>query len=334
MAFKQWSEKFRSWIGRLSRKRGRGISPLPGRTENVRAGKFSLPLIDWEKIYRKSFLYNSLALVVCAYFLADLLVLGITPLLPLAQVSRPRPSLMREQRGFSQYEMIFSRNLLNERGLIPNADEGTSYDGPPVRTSLPLNLLGVIVTSDGSKSVASIEDKSTNQVYAVRETEPLGNHGTVLKIEWEKVIFLNNNTQKREFVELPRDQILATRRSAPSRPKSSGGITNTGGNSYTIDRKEIDKALENMNEVLTEARCVPHMEAGKPSCYQCFQIVPGSVYDKLGMKNNDVICNINGQNLDDPSKIFSVLNSLKNARTIEMNLIRNGRQMTFNYEIP
>lgn len=331
LKIKQWSEKLRSWLSSFARKRPQGIASLPNQVVSVRGGKFSLPLIDWEKIYRKSFLYNSLVIVVCAYFLADFLVLAVSPFIPAAEPPRPRSTMNRDHKDITRYDQIFVRNLFNEKGLIPDADVGMD-NGPPVRTTLPLTLLGVIVTTDPTKSVASIEDKGSNSVLAVREGEPLGTSATIQKIETTRVIFMNNNSQRREFVELPQDQILATRRAAPAKPTS--GIQQSG-NRFNIDRKIVDEAIspEKMGQTLTEARCVPHQEGGRPGGYQCFQIVPGSIYDKLGMKDNDVITSINGQPLDDPSKIFAFLNGLKGAKNIRIDLKRGGRDTTLEYDI-
>lgn len=331
--FQNWSEKVRSWFGAFSlgaKRRPQGIAALPNQVTSVRSGKFSLPLIDWEKIYRKSFLYNSLAIVICAYFLADFLVLALSPFIPVAEPPRPRIAVNRDHKDISRYDTIFARNLFNEKGLIPDADVGMD-NGPPVRTSLPLTLLGVIVTIDQTKSVASIEDKGSNSVLAVREGEPLGNSGTIQKIETDRVIFLNNQSQRREFVELPKDQILATRRAAPAKPAS--GIQQAGSH-YTIDRSVVDAAIspEALPRTLTEARCVPAPESGRGG-YQCFQIVPGSIYDKLGMKDNDIIYQINGQALDDPSKIFNFLNGLRNAKTIQISGTRGGRPFSLDYDI-
>ena len=331
LKWKQWSEKLRSWLGGLGKRRPLGVAALPNQSFSLRGGKFKLPVIDWEKLYRKSFLYNSIAAVICAYFVADLLVLGLSPLFPAPEPPRPRVIVARDRKDISRYDEIFVRNLFNEKGLIPDADVGTD-NGPPVKTSLPLTLLGVIVTIDETKSVASIEDKGANQVYAVREGEPLGANATVQKIEFDRVIFMNNNSQRREFVELPRDQILATRRAAPAKP--TNGIVQQG-NRYQIDRKVVDDVIgpDKLQQTLTEARCVPHNEGGRAVGYQCFQIVPGSIYDKLGLKDNDVIYQINGQNLDDPSKIFNFLTSLKGAKNISISGSRGGRAFSYEYDI-
>jgi len=327
--FSKWIEKIRS--SALAVRRPRGLMAMPGQTMSLRSGKFSLPVLDWENIYRHSFLYNSIALIISAYFVADFLVLALNPYFPVPPPPRARITQSGEQKTVRRYDTILSRNLFNERGLIPNADVGDSLDGPPVRTSLPLTLLGVIVVSDPTKSVASVDDKGTNLVWALRQGESLGNNIQVQFIEPDRMIFLNKSSRRREFVELPRDQITATRRASAAKP-SGGGITNQG-NRYNIDRKEVDKVMENFNEVLTQARCVPNVEAGRPSGYRCFQIEPGSIYDKLGMKDNDVICGINGQAVNDPATAFNMLNTIKTARNIELCVNRGGQVMNMQYDI-
>lgn len=291
--------------------------------------------LDWEKVYRKSFIYNSVAAVICAYFVADFMSLALSPWYPAMEQPRPRRSMMLPQKDITAFNNIFTRNLFNIKGLIPDNDEtGAGLKAPPVRTSLPLNLLGVIVVSDELKSVASVEDKGSNQVLAVRVNEPLVSGTSVQKIESNRVIFINRNTERREFIELPKDVLTATARKA-SKPGAAAGIVNNGGGHYSIDRKEVDAALTNLNEVLTQARCLPNFEAGKPSGYRCFQIVPGSIYDKLGMQENDVITSINGQPINDPAKAFTLLTSLRDqsTRNIELTLNRGGRVMNLQYDI-
>ncbi len=295
----------------------------------------SITSLDWDKVYRKSFLYNSIAAVVCAYFVADFAAVAMLPWLPQAAPPRPKLSSATQKKDISAYEGIFASNVFNETLRRLDADDRNSgLAGPPVRSSLPLTLMGVIVVSDELKSVASVEDKGSNQVLAVRVNENITAGARVQKIETDRVIFINEQMGRREFIELPKDLITATRKaSAPSGPK--GGIVNSGNNRFAIARDEVDKTLANLNEVLTQARCVPNFEAGRPGGYRCFQIVPGSIYDKLGMKDNDVILAINGEAINDPSKAFTMLTDLKNkdTRSIELTVNRNGQVLNMNYDI-
>jgi general secretion pathway protein C len=321
-------------------RRPRGIAALPGQRSTIAGGKLTLPKIDWEKLYRKSFVYNSIGAVVCGYFVADLLVASLTPWFPPAVPPRPRTNVASEKRDYFAYQNVIvpkgRPNLFNEKGLVPDNDEGgVDFNSPPVKTSLPLTLLGVIVLHDSHKSVASIEDKGANQVIAVRVGEPITRETQVQEITDDKVIFLNNSTGRREYVDLPQDQILATRRAAPSKPSAAGGIQKSDDTHYHIDRKEVDKQMENLNTILTDARCVPEFEGGRPSGYRCFQITPGSIYEKLGLKENDVICGLNGESINDPAKAFQVLSSLKDpsTRNIQICIKRNGQISNYSYDI-
>lgn len=329
-SFKNWGERIRSLLAKWSLRRPRGVPVMPGVSNTVSSGNLKKPLIDWEKLYRKSFVYNSLAAVICGYFMADLLVASFTPYFPPTEAPRPRNNMQSGNKDFMAYSMVIMPNrrpnLFNKDGLIPNNDEGQGMmGGAPVKTSLPLTLLGVIVIRDQTKSVASIEDKGINQVIAVRVGEPITNSTIVESIDETRVVFRNEDTQRLEFVELPQDQILATRRAAPSKP--TAGISKTSENRYTLDRKAIDTALgDDFNKILTQARCVPEFEAGKPAGYRCFQIEPGSIYEKLGLQDNDVICGIDGEALTDPTKALTKLSALKdtNTRSMSVCIKRNG----------
>ena len=75
---RQWSERIRSWLENLRKiqpqRRTPGIVAVPGQMRTLMGGKFKIPKIDWDKLYRKSFVYNSFAAIICGYFVADLFV--------------------------------------------------------------------------------------------------------------------------------------------------------------------------------------------------------------------------------------------------------------------
>lgn len=297
--------------------------------------KLKLAYKNWHQpkltasVYKKTII-NSLAIIICAYFVADFVSLATTPLIP--EINTPKmPLKALPKKNLTQYNEILSRNLFNEKGLIPETDEfNNGFDGPPVKSSLPLNLLGVIVVQDELKSIASVEDKGANQVLAVRVNELITPEALVQKIESNKVIFYNKNSGKKEFIAFAENII------APSvRPKSSAGtgIQKASETNYQIERAEVDKTLANLNEVLTQARCVPNFENGRASGYRCFQIVPNSIYDKLGMKDGDVICGINGQTINDPGKAFEIFGQLRTMSSVELCLKRGNQVMNMHYDL-
>lgn len=282
-------------------------------------------------------------LLLSMYFLADItstLLEGLIPSPPKTQTISQREGTRSRKVNLTDYNVVIIRNLFNSKGLIPG-EEGEQIedfplvDGPPVKTSLPLNLIGTLIFKDPTRSLATIEDKSASQIYPVRITDEIPDKAEIISIESRRVVFINLMNHRREFIELPEDKILGAISRGPKKSTSgAGGATeHAGANQFNINRAEIESAMGDINKILTQARAVPNFENGQPSGYKLFQIVPGSIYEKLGFKNGDVVAGVNGEPMADPSKAFEMMNELKSSNHVEINVKRNGKEETFIYDI-
>ncbi len=281
-----------------------------------------------------------MTLLICSYFLADLTSILIEKIIPEAPPSRPVRigESQKKTQTIDHYGPIFARNLFNSQGLIPGENVTPSgqvdLNSAPVKTTLPLNLIGTLILKDEIKSIATVEDKAQAIVYPVRVDDEIPSKIKILKIESRKVTFLNISSGRREFVDLPEEQLAINPRISLGTQKSSGpGIEMLAPNQYNVSRAKVDKALSNLNEIFTQARCVPNTENGILTGYKCFQIVPGSIYDELGMKDGDMIQGINGQNLSDPAQAIQQLTGLKESNHIDLKLKRNGQVLNYSYDI-
>ncbi len=327
--------KLRTWWAKVTARRPHGLPAMPGASATLAGGKLpKLPKIDWEKLYRKSFVYNSVAAVICGYFAADLLVASLTPWFPPTEAPRPR-NLVSERHDFGSYASVIvpagRPHLFSEKGLVPEEEGGTNFNGPPVKTSLPLNLLGVILLRDDpKKSVASIEDKTANAVVAVRANEPITRDTVVRRILEDRVIFENNATGRLEYVELPQDtSVLSVRHAAPV--KAVNGVVNEGGGHLHVENAALKTALtKNWNLILTQAHCVQNFEGGRVNGFKCGEIEPGSVYETLGLQNGDVVTQMDGTQLSDLTPLLGKLNELKEGRVqhLSITVMRNGAPVT------
>lgn len=286
-----------------------------------------------------AFWVKGLTAVLCAWLLADVAAVGIDQLLPTpppSVVARSMGRPMRpQQRTVDQYSVIWTRNLFNSEGKLPGEENTQVSDpgGTPVRTSLPFNLVGVVVLRDELRSIGTIEDKSAQTVYPVRATDEIPQKAKILSVLPDRVIFVNLQNNRREFIDLPEENV-ANPRVNVGRPRTSGGgVERTSPTQFNVSRTEIDKALQNLSQVLTQARAVPNFENGVPNGFKLFQIVPGSIFDKLGFQNGDVITGYNGQAVNDPGKAMELLGELKSANAVELSIKRDGRTMSNNYEI-
>lgn len=276
-------------------------------------------------------------ILLCSYFVADLTAILAGKLLPEVQPSHARNAFgMHRSRTLQDYDVIMARNLFNSKGIIPGEEvfnpNGMDEGGTPVRTTLPFELIGTLILQDEQRSIATIADKSASQVYPVRIQDEIPGKAKILKIEAKKVIFVNETNHKREFVDLPDTPETAPKVAVSGRSNSGLGIEQVAANQFVISHTEVDKALADLNNILTQARAVPNFENGQPAGYKLFQIVPGSIYQKLGIQDGDVIVGFDGQNANDPAAAFEKLSNLKNASHMDLSIKRGGKLQSFSYD--
>ena len=120
-------------------------------------------------------------------------------------------------------------------------------------------------------------------------------------------------------------------------PQAGGGevtgVTKMTATDYRVERAEVDKALSNLNEVATQARIVPSFDKGKPNGFKMFSIKKGSIYDKIGLNNGDVIQKINGYDMNSPDRALEIYGKLRDATSLTIELKRGANTMTLNYSI-
>jgi general secretion pathway protein C len=85
---------------------------------------------------------------------------------------------------------------------------------------------------------------------------------------------------------------------------------------------------------MTQARMVPNFTPDRQvDGFRIFQIRPGSIFQKLGLRNGDVIQRVNGIKLDDPTKGLELFTALKNLSNFTIDLKRNNVNMTMTYTV-
>jgi|GEM_PF-7047662 len=102
---------------------------------------------------------------------------------------------------------------------------------------------------------------------------------------------------------------------------------------WILDRTSILANTRNLNRFLMQARAVPCMKRGRIVGFRITRISLDSLYEKIGLRNGDVLLRVNMRNLDNPAKLFSLYKEMRNERHISLLLSRNGQNQTFNYDI-
>jgi general secretion pathway protein C len=259
-------------------------------------------------------------LTVSAYFLADTVDAMIGRSLDAAPrfttpIERDRAAL-EPRRELSDYSSILERGLFGE-GKGPSS-------GPAVESSV-YRLIGTI---EGDRfSGAVLEDASGQAFYRIDQKLPDGSQ--IIKVQRDKITLRRADGSTTEIQVVDDTKIVNVARPAVN----AGGVRKLSEGKWAVDQREVTASTENINQLLTQARALPYMEQGKTVGFRISEIVPGSLYEKIGLQNGDVIQKINSQDVDDPAKFFQMYQSLKEERNITIDLIRGGQRQSLSYEI-
>ena len=281
---------------------------------------------------------NFLLIAGCAYFAAravnDTVArrLIVIPPSPSAAIAQRGPV----QRSRDDYEVIVDRDIFN---AVKQAAAPAPAPPPPA-TDLHLKLVGVSLAT-WTKPFAILEDQNTHDQAVYQLGNQIPDAGELTTVQKTKVIINHNGTLVTLEMETnqpdqsagavpPQAPIMAA---MPPMPEFNRDVRRVGPNDFMISRAAVDRNLQNMGQLFTQMRAIPNMQDGKTDGFRISEVVPGSLFSQMGLRNGDVIASIGGQDLNDPTQAIALLNSLRTSNALSITLNRHGRPVEFNYQI-
>jgi general secretion pathway protein C len=187
-------------------------------------------------------------------------------------------------------------------------------------TSLNIILLGT-VTGPEENARAVIEDsgRKVQGLYRVGDTIQ---DAMIQKIVRGKVVLRVED--KSEVLSMDEPESV------------TGGHASAGpgarGDTVTLARSDIHESLQNINQLLTQARIRPHLKDGKPDGFILSYIKAGSFFTQLGLQRGDVVKCINGKPINTPEDAFSFYKAVESGDPLSMEILRGGQPRTINYQ--
>ena len=236
-------------------------------------------------------------------------------------VMEPLPTAEERKRSsLSSFQIITERNLfgsLDKASKDVNEEEIEALEP----TSLKVALLGTVTGSE-QNAFAVIEetDKRKQGLYKIGDSVQ---NATVKKILREKVV-LRVGTK---------DEILTMEESAASRRDKGRGPSKPTerGSTITVSRKDIQSSLEDINKLMSQVRIRPHFKDGQSDGLSLSRIKGGSIFSKLGLRNGDIVQQINGEPINSPDEVLELYEKLKSGSRVSLEVTRKGEPKTMNY---
>jgi general secretion pathway protein C len=214
------------------------------------------------------------------------------------------------------YSEVSNSNVFG--AIKSNTTTPTQSAVPAANTNL--KLVAVNESSNGDK-LAIIEDVKSQAQDVFSVSEKIFGGGKLVEIGPDSVKIDRGG----------RIEILALAEGGPS--TSGGDPSELNQTDFSIADDEISSALANLPQLLSQARAVPYFRNGTSIGMRLFAIKPESLYEKLGLKNGDIILSVNENSLSDPAQALKLFEQLKTERAINVKLERNSQVSEMRYSI-
>jgi len=215
---------------------------------------------------------------------------------------------------------------------LPVAHFPQQMQDPLPISTLPLHLVGVIVDRGAPSRSASLIDctypEQKRERFVAGETAC--DLAEIKEIRPDGVIIANLLTSRLELL------TLSSEKPSTGAPPPPPPVFAAASDLVAVDlRKEsIDYYLGNLPALLESALATPHYREaanGQRSIdgFEIGRIAKGGAVEQLGLRDGDVILEVNGQPLDGLATAIRLLGQIQSMPQAKMTVLRNGHRLTF-----
>jgi len=244
---------------------------------------------------------------------------------------------------YDRYAPITDRNIFNpaEKGLkllalVDKRPDGNEAAEASESGKTPLSgsykLVGTIIGPQAN-SWAILQQGADRKQRIFRIHGDIDG-GKIVQISRNRILIQRQG--KEEIISFTEEEARPRPGGSPLRPPPAAAgevVKKLSANRYVVNREDVSSAVGNINQFMTQARIKPNFVRGRPSGFTVSEIQGGSLMEKLGLQNNDVVRRVNGQAIDKPEDIFQAYSQLQRDSNIELEIERGGRREVLRYEI-
>jgi general secretion pathway protein C len=198
-----------------------------------------------------------------------------------------------------------------------------------------LQVLGAVVSNKGG--VALVKNRITGQVKAYKTGENLWGLGTLLSVDRQLILVLEPSGQIARISGKLGGALkkkLGVRVYESTAEKHIEDGFQRIGNKIEVDVNYKERMLrEELPNILMQASSEPVVVGGEIIGFRLFQFEPQSIFGKLGMKDGDIVKEINGVALNNVAKTIQLLNGLRQESNVSVQVLRDGQSVQLDLNV-
>jgi len=100
-----------------------------------------------------------------------------------------------------------------------------------------------------------------------------------------------------------------------------------------VKRKEIDFYAKNLNQIWKSIKIKEQIKNKRLQGFKVTWIKKGSIFDKLGLKKDDLITGVNNKKFKSISQVFKLYNNMQKMDNLKLTIMRGNEEKELEYEI-
>lgn len=222
-------------------------------------------------------------------------------------------------------------NLFGDLSTQPIAEKQL-IDAPV--TKLNLTLTGVVASSIKDQGAAIIENSGAQETYGLGE-KIIGTNATLKEVYADRVIIKNgsaNETLMLDGIDYSKPSNKVSE--VEDRPQRQE-LMQSQRRTLSSDALQASRQLQQQPANFTDFIAIsPHRPEGEMEGYR---ISPGrdpSLFRAAGLKEGDIVTEINGLDLTDMQQSLEAMNALRQIHSLQMTISREDELLTIYLDVP
>ncbi|MEM6290214.1 MAG: type II secretion system protein GspC [Myxococcota bacterium] len=216
-----------------------------------------------------------------------------------------------------------------------------------VKSSLALQLMATMESTDPDFSLATIYDADAAVTGAYRRGDAIRSGVIIVGVD-TGLVHLRNGASL-EYLSIDdeaappaRASSTTTKKKDEDKPKKKSKYAIDGAdeaincpdeNTCVVDRAFVEQLMANPAMLAKQARIVPSQRDGETQGFKFYGIRRGSLPKLLGLKNGDMLTEVNGEEIRSVDKAMALAMKLRRASNLSVTLVRKGKTMTKEIQI-
>lgn len=249
--------------------------------------------------------------------------------------SSPKIGTVARTDSGSNIAKIIRLNLFGNAQAVPEVEQVVETTKVP-ETQLNLVLSGVVSSSQSSLGAAIIAYRNKQETYGIGDKIE-GTNVTLDEIFVDRVIIKNRLT--RETLML--DGIDFDEANQQRNRNNSTTTTNQDPQTPQRTARPDPKLLKDARAKLAESpdsfaemiSLSPHRLNNELIGYRVSPGANPALFNSVGLKNGDIVVELNGLDLSDLQQSLEALNELQEADTLQLEILRSGDYVSLDFDI-